>query len=806
MLQDVRYAIRSLLRTPGLAAVGVISLALGIGANTAIFSVINALVIKSLPYVDPDRLVLIWGDSQNEGNHRGQVSATDVADFRAQNNVFEDVTTYGDWSATLIDSGEPERVLGMQVGDGYFNIVRATPLLGRFFTPEEQEDGKDFVIVLGYGLWRRRFGGDPNVVGEKVSLSGRPYTVVGVASPDLRPLPTSLVDGPAEFYRPVAEKYDEEQRSARHLRAIARLKPNVSLKQAQSEMSGIAAQLEQQHPENNSDYGLRLVTIGEDTVGGLKPTLWMLLGAVFFVLLIACSNVGNLLLSRMTARRKEIAIRAALGASTPRLVRQLLTESVVLAAAGGGLGLLLAMWGISSIGSLGSHVFPALANIRLDSTVLAFTAVVSLLSGVIFGLAPAIHSARPNLVETLKEGARGSGGLASSRLRNALVVSEIAMALVLLISASLLIRSVMRLRDVSPGFDGRNLLTMNVWLPGARYPRKEMWPQFYNQLTQKLEELPGVEAAGMVSVLPFGGNFDGRGLAVEDQPKPRGQEISVDLYISTPGYQRAMKISLTRGRLIEEQDGSDAPMVALINQAMARGLWPGQDPIGKRIKFPGSASNPQPWRTIVGVVGDVKQRALDREEPMQIYLPEEQFSTSAMTLVVRTKGNPAAMMGSVRERIRAVDKDQAVFNVATMDELLADSISLRRFSMFLLGLFAVIALTLAAIGIYGVISYSIAQRTREIGIRMALGARRRDVVMMVVTHGVALALGGVAIGLVGALGLTRLLSSLLFEVTPTDTVTFVALPLLLTAVAAGACLVPARRATRVDPMVALRYE
>ncbi len=807
LLQDIRYGVRMLLKSPAVTAVAIFSLALGISANTVIFSVINTVLLKSLPYTDADGIVLAWGDIPNEGTQRSQVSATDVDDWRNQNSVFEDLATYSSWRPILSGAGEPERVPAMQVGDGYFKIMKGEPVLGRTFLPEEQEDGKDFVVILGHGLWQRSFGGDPNVIGKTVLLNSRPYTVVGVMPESFRSLPTSLIDERAEFYRPVAEKHDDEERSSRHLRAIARIKPGVPLAQAQAEMNVIAKRLEQEYPRDNTGYGVRLVSLAEDTVGGLRPTLLTLFGAVAFVLLIACANVGNLLLARSAARQKEIAIRSALGAARRRLVRQLLTESVMLALAGGGLGLLFSLWGVGLVESLGSKVNPMLNSILVDLRVLGFTVAISVLTGMVFGLAPALHISKLDLNESLKEGGRSSGeGATRNRLRGALVVSEVAMALVLLISAGLLIKTVIRLRDVNTGFNPENLLTMTVALPNAKYPNAPAWIAFYNQIIERIESLPGVKAAGVTSVLPFSGNFDGRGLAVETRPKPRGEEISVDLYIATPGYLRAMGIPLLEGRSLTEQDVEAAQLVALVNKTMAEELWPNDDAIGKRIKFPGSDKRPQPWRTVVGVVSDVAQYGLDRKPPMQLYLPESQFPTSFMTLVVRTGSDPAGMTAAIRNEILAVDKDQAVFKIASMEQLLGDSISLRRFSMLLLIIFAGIALTLAAVGIYGVISYSVSQRSHEIGIRIALGAGRKDILKLVVGQGMTLTLAGVAIGLAAAFGLTRVMAGLLFGVSATDPVTFVLISVVLAGVALGACFVPARRATKVDPMVALRYE
>jgi putative ABC transport system permease protein len=807
LTHDLRYGFRMLRKSPGFTAVAVVSLALGIGANTAIFSVVNALLLKSLPYKDPERIVLVWGNVPAEGNARDQVSATDVDDWRHQNSVFEDVTTYSNWSATFLDGGEPERIAGTQVGDGFFSVMRGTPLLGRTFLPEEQEDGRDNVLVLGYGLWQRRFGGDATIVGRKVNISGKPYTVVGVMPADFRPLPASLIDPPGQFYRPVAEAHDETQRSARHLRAIARLKPSVTLAQAQSEMNVIASRLEHEHAEHNTGYGVHLATLPEDTVGGLRPTLLMLFGAVVFVLLIACANVGNLLLARSTTRQKEIAIRAALGAARVRLVRQLLTESVLLALAGGVLGFLFALWGRALIVAFGSRVTPLLSDIPLDARVLLFTLALSFATGIAFGLAPALRVSRPDLTESLKDGSRGAGASEGrSRLRSFMVVAEMALALVLLVCAGLLVKSMLRLRAVDPGFEPTHLLTMNVALPSSRYRELSAQTAFFKQLDARVATLPGVAAAGATSVLPLSGNFDGRGLAVEDQPRPRGQELSVDLYIATPGYLRAMQIPLLKGRALDEHDTSTAPLVALVNETMARQLWPNQDPLGKRVKFPGSEKNPQPWRTVVGVVRDVKQYGLDREDRMQLYLPEEQYPTSEMTLVVRATSDAGPLAAAVRQEVHALDGLLAVFDVKTMDELLADSIALRRFSMLALGLLAALALTLAAVGIYGVMAYSVTQRTHEIGVRMALGAQSSDVLRLIVRQGLALAFIGIGTGTVAALALTRLLASLLFGVSTSDPLTFVVVPALLALVALFACLIPARRATKVDPIIALRYE
>jgi putative ABC transport system permease protein len=807
LLQDLRFGARALLSNPLFTAVAVLSIALGIGANTTIFSVVNSLLIKSLPYPDPDRLVLAWGVETDERlNERSQVSATDVADYRAQNTAFEDITTFGNWSATLTGEGEPERINGMQVGDGYFSIMRGGPLLGRAFVPEDQIEGRDSVIVLGYGLWQRRFGGDPDVIGREISLSSHPYTVVGVMPRGFSPLPPSLLDYRSEFYRPVAEKYDDRERSARHLRSIGRLKRGITLAEAQSNISTIAARLEQQHPDTDSNYGIRLVSITDDTVGGLRPSLLILLAAVGFVLLIGCANVANMLLARATARNKEIAVRSALGAGSARLIRQFLTESILLALGAGAVGLALAWLGAGSIEALGSEALPQLVGISIDGRVPLFTLAVSLLTGVIFGVAPSLSTSRLDMNTALKEGGRNLGGAARSPLRTALVVSEVAMSVVLLAGAGLLIRSVARLSAVDPGFNSDKLLTLDMTLPSARYSEPASQARFYNRLVEKIEELPSVESAGFVSILPLGKDFDGRALAIEDHPKPRGQEISADMYVVTPGYLRAMGIRLLKGRMLTEQDTERSQPAALINDRMATVLWPDQDAIGKRIRFPGLPGEPIKWRSIVGVVASVKQYGLDKDDNMQFYLPEDQYPFQSGSLVVHTRNELASLMPALREAVRGLDPDLPVYNVASMNHLVSGSMSLRRFSMIMLGLFALVALTLAATGIYSVISYSTSRRIHEIGIRMALGAGRRDVLNLIIIQGMLPAVIGAGVGLVAAVMLTRFMASLLFSVSPTDEVTLVTMTLVLVSVALIACYVPARRATRTDPMIALRYE
>ena len=805
--RDLRYSVRMLLKSPGFTTVAVLSIALGVGANTAVFSVINAVLLKSLPYNEPQNLMLLWGTG-NTGvalENRSQVSATDVADFRSQSTSFEDVATYAGWNPIMTGNGPAERLPGIQVGDGFFKVMKGTPILGRVFTPEEQQDGKDFVIVLGYGLWQRRFGGDPEIVGKKVLLSSRPYVIVGVMGPEFRALPSTLVLPEGQFYRPVAEGYDDSKRDERHLRAIARLKPGVTIGQAQTEMTMLAQRLEQAHPLTNKGRGVHVASITEDTIGGASRALWMIFGAVGFVLLVACANVANLLLARSTARQKEMTIRSAIGAARSQLIKQLLTESLVLAFLGGGLGLLIAFWGTGLIERIGSKINPMFNGFRIDLRCLAFTFGVSILTGLIFGLAPALQMSRPNLSESLKESGRSSSGSAkSNRLRGVLVITEVAMTLVLLIAAGLLVRTVLRLNQVDKGFNSRNVLTMNIGLPSLKYPKPENVIAFYKQASERISAIPGVKAAGVTSVLPLSDNFDGRGLEVEDHPTPPGEAYNVDLYVVTPGYLRAMEIPLQKGRAISEQDTAEAMKVALINRSTADQFWVNQDPIGKRIRLVGDEKNR--WRTIVGIVNDVSQYALDKKPPMQIYLPHEQFPTSFNTIVVKTANNPEEMTAAVRGAILSVDNEQAVYNVATLQELQFNSILMRSFFMLLLIIFASLALALAVIGIYGVMSYTVTQRTQEIGIRMALGAGAGDVLALVLRNGMILTAAGMVAGLAGAFVLTRLLEALLFGVAPTDVTTFTAVSVTLLAAAFVACWIPARRATKVDPLVALRYE
>lgn len=808
VIKDVRFAVRSLVKRPGFTAVVVLTLALGIGANSAIFSVVYSVLLKSPPFMRADRMVLLWGDVRNDGNSRSQVSHTDIVDYRAQNTTFESITTFNSFTPLVSGTGEPARVSAALVGDDFFNVMGTQPFLGRAFVPEEQQDGKDQVVVLSYELWQSRLNSDPNAVGKSILINLRPHTIVGVMPANFHSLPAGLLNKEALLYRPAAEETGEKSRSARHLRAIGRLKDGVTIEQAQAELSVIAQRLETQHPESNTGLGIHLVTLHADTVRDLQKTLWVLFGAVAFVLLIACANVANLLLARATQRAAEMSIRTALGASRWRLLRQVLTETALLAFTGSAFGFLLAFWGLDVIKALGNETIPQLQTVGLSLPVLAFTFALSLLTGLLFGLAPAWQSSQPDLTEGLKSDSRtSSGGTHRARLRSVLVVSEIAFALVLLMSAGLLIRTVSYLLNVDPGFDYAHSLKMDLGLPSLRYNNEQKRIDFYRELTNRVQSLPGVVNAGVITPLPVAGGFDSTSIDVEFQPRQPGEEPMVDRYIMTPGYLNAIGIRLQHGREITPQDDERAPLVLLVSESFAARFWPADDPIGKRIKLPfNPGRKDEPWRTVIGIVGDVKQYGLDKPSANAVYLPHAQYPVSFMTLVAQTSVNPTELIGTVRQTVQQLDPDQVPMQISTMQDVMVGSVQTQRFSMFVLAAFAMLALALAAVGIYGVMSYMVAQRTHEIGIRIALGAGMRNILRLVLGNALWLAGVGILLGAAAAFALTRLMKSLLFGVAPTDLLTFVVVCVALGAVALIASYLPARKATKVDPLVALRNE
>jgi putative ABC transport system permease protein len=804
-LQDLRYAARTLTKNPGFSLITIMTLALGIGANTAIFSVVNAVLLRPLNYKDSDRLVLLNHYYKKSIGISG-VSAIGYSYYRDNSKSFESIAALTGWSVNLTGIGDPERLRGYTVTHTFFPTLGFEAARGRVFTPDEDQPGRDRVVVLSDNLWQRRFAADPNIVGKTITLSGELYTVVGVMPPGFQFLRELGQAG--DIYSPIAITPQMLARGWFHepLATIARLKQNVTLQQAQAEMNIIAANVPADI--DKSIWGLLLRPLQERVVGEIRRPLLILMAAVGFVLLIACANVANLLLARAAARQKEMAIRLALGARAWRVIRQLLTESVLLALIGGALGLLLAKWGMRRLLSLDERLIPRAYEVGIDGRVLAFTFGISLLTGLLFGLAPALQSSRTDLHGTLKEGGR-SGGATRGWMRKGLMVFEVTSALVLLIGAGLLIKSFWRVQEVNPGFDSNNLLTLQLDLPDTKYKEPAQIDDFFQRILSEIAALPGVKSTGISSTIPMSSsNQNDSTFEIEGRvPMPGELGPWGDLWFAGANYFQTMNIPLIRGRYFDDRDVQDAPFVAIIDETMARKWWPNEDPIGKRIwVYENDPQGNKRWREIVGIVGHVKREGLDRESSVQYYLPHRQLPTGDVILTVRTVAEPESMNTAVRGVIQSADKELPVYRLTTMERMMADSTSQRRFATILLGIFALVALILASVGLFGVMAYTVAQRTHEIGIRMALGAQTLDIHKLIIRQGMNLVLTGVVIGLLAAFGLTRLMKSLLFGISETDTTTFVIIPLLLAVVAMLACYLPARRATKVDPLTTLRLE
>jgi predicted permease len=799
IFQDLRYAFRTLSRNPGFSFVVVLIIALGIGANTAIFSFVNGVLLSGLPFPEPDRLIVL-AERNPEKPRSGPVSPRNLEDWEKQSKTLEQFGAWRDWRGRI---ATPEGRIPVSVGiasPGLFGALSVKPVAGRLFLAEDNQRGRDHVVLISYGYWQANFGGDSSIIGQPITLDNESFTIVGVLPPSLK----ALALGRFDFWAPVSVDPDQYlERFVRNRRVYARLKPGVSIEAAQAEMDVIAQQLAEQYPKDNAGYSVSVSSLGDTQVRDVRPALLVFLGAVGLVLLIACANVANLLLARAAARRKEFAIRAALGAGRARLIRQLLTEAVVLALVGGVIGVLLAFWIVDLFVAISPGNIPRLDQVKLDGRVVVFALTLSFLTGVLFGLSPAIGSSKVNLVEHLKEGQRGSAAGLAARLRGLLVISQVALALVLLVGAGLLGQSFVRLITLRPGFNPQNLLTVQLFLPSDGYKDQNALSAFYQQATEEFRSIPGVESVGATSAGPqFGGYEPVDVLAGGQTASASGEYPHARYYNVGPDYFHTMQIPLLAGREFTNRDTSGAPAVAIINQMMARQFFPGEDPLGKKVRLVREKQDLE----VVGVVGDVRRFEVGDVVEPEISWPYMQRPRGATYFVFRTGADPASTVAAVRSRVSALDKEVLVTNVSTVDQMVSAALREPRFNTALIGVFAGLALLLASVGLYAVISYSVTQRTHEIGVRIAIGADQSDIFKLIVGQGMLLTMIGVAIGLAASLALTRAMSSLLFGVSATDPLTFAAIALLLTFVSLVACYVPARRATRVDPMVALRYE
>ncbi len=807
ILQDLRYGLRTLRKQPGYTVVAVLALALGIGVNTTIFSAINALLLHPFNFRDVDRIAAVW-ESRAEGNGRDAVAFANFLDMREQRSVFESAAAWSGWNANLTEGDQPERVEGIAASPQLFSVVGVQPATGRAFSLDEEQPGHDPVIVISDSLWRRRFNADAGIVGRNVRINERTFTVIGVMPADFA-FPRRNV----ELWTPlIADKEDVTERGSHYLQVVARLKPGATIAAAQAELDALATRLAADYPQTNASRAFKVESLTDSVGRGPRPFLLIMLGAVMFVLLIACANVANLQLMRATTRQREIAVRLTLGASRWRIVRQLLTESLLLALVGGALGLLFSVWAIDALAKGIPANFARFVNgwerLGIDWRVFGFTLMISLLTGVVFGLAPALLATRTNLNEALKEGGRTGLSGGRGRMRAALMVAEVALSLVLLIGAGLMVRSFMRMLEVHPGFNGQNVLTMQLSLPARKYKEPEQVADFYMRLVARVQTVPGVEHASAVNVIPLDFNDASRFFQIEGRtPFAPGTEPLADFRVITPDYFATLDIPFLRGRNFNERDVRNTPRVVLISDKLARRYFADENPLGRRLLL----GTEQPYE-IVGVVGDVRYKnfvneARDERLRPAVYVPQTQTGWRGMGLVVRAAtGDPAALTAAVRQEVAALDKDQPVFDVRTMPQVFIEGMAPQRLSAYMFASFALVALLLAAVGIYAVIAYSVAQRTHEIGIRMALGAQPRDILRMIVKQGMTLTAIGVVVGLICAFAVTRAMASILYGVSANDPVIFAGVAALAASIAFVACYVPARRATKVDPMVALRYE
>jgi len=806
MFQDLRYGARMLFKQPGFTVVAVITLALGIGANSAIFSVVNSLLLRPLPFKAPDRLFQVWEANIKRGRTRMPVSYPNFADWRDQNHVFEQMAAYSDETFNLTGVDEPERIQGETVSPAFFPMLGIKPLLGRLLLGEEDHPNKVFSVVMGEQLWRRRFNSDPQIIGQAIGLNYESFIVVGVV-PQVRDVP-ELSEG-IELWVSMAHAQGFDNRRGHYLSVIARLSPAMTREQAQVEMDTISGALASQYPNSNTDLSVRLVPVQDQIVGDFKTALLVLLGAVAFVLLIASTNIANMLMARAAGRQKEIAVRVALGAGRWRLIRQLLTESLLLSVCGGAIGLLLALWGVHLLVVFGPSDLPRAGEIAVDGRVLGFTLAVSLITAIIFGFVPALHASRPDLNEALKESGRSATGASRQRrLRSLLVVGEIALSLVLLVGAGLLMRSFLNLQKVNPGFNPQNVLTLRISLRGPRYEKAAPVIAFYDQLLDKVRTLPGVESVGTRSHIPIAADEDYANLsfAIEGRmPDPANRSTAFYNSVS-PDYFRTMEIPVLEGREFDPHDDRKSRNVIIINETLARRYFSGEDPIGRRMTLNDENPKEEDWATIIGVVQDTKPRKLDAEPAAEMYMPFAQEPGRGMGLMIRTRNRPESIVSAVRSAAQSIDKDQPIHNVRTMERVMSEAVAAPRFRTVLLGVFAVVALLLAMVGVYGLMSYAVAQRTHEIGIRAALGAQPGDALRLMLRQGMKLALAGLVSGVPAAFALTRLMESLLFVVGARDVLTFGIATVVLALVAFAACYLPARRASHIDPLVALRHE